>query len=148
VPANPRCFRALVVSLDGSGTYRARIARVGWLTPASACTLLPAHPTAPLRAADIAGSRAVQFESVFSAPAAELSQLAQTRCDADAMLRFVRIPFWTQHAGDPLLGDLRYDRAAGLEFAERLLTGICDSRRVASAPWAPPRADLLRAAPH
>jgi inner membrane protein len=146
VPANPRCFRALVASLDRSGTYRLRIARVGWLTPASACTLLPAQPTAPLSAADIQGSRAVQFESVFSAPAAELPQLAHARCDADAMLRFIRMPFWTRRAGSTLLGDLRYDRAPGLEFAERLLTGICNSSS-ALPPWVPPRADLLSAAP-
>jgi inner membrane protein len=142
VPANPTCYRAMVVSFDRNGTYRARIAKVGLLGAAS-CTLLQVQPTAPLMAAEIRGSRTVQFESMFAASASELAELAASKCDAAAMLRFVRVPFWFERPDGTLLGDLRYDRGPALEFAERLLTGICNGERASGSPWEPPRADLL-----
>lgn len=144
-PADPNCFRALAVSLDDTGTYRARIARVKAFSSSAACRLLPSEPTAQLAAADVHDSPFVTFEAVFTAPAAELGKLAQDKCDAEAMLRFIRVPFWMQRDSDMLLGDLRYDRAPAIEFAERLLTDVCDSGRMKSSPWVPPRADLLRA---
>ena len=85
----------------------------------------------------------MRFDRTFTAPAAELAQLAGEKCDAEAMLRFVRVPFWAERADGILLGDLRYDRAPNLEFAERLLTGICNRGHAPIAPWVPPRSDLL-----
>ena len=57
------------------------------------------------------------------------------------MLRFVRAPFWIERSAPPVLGDLRYDRAPEIEFAERALTGRCDDRLPTLIP---PRSDLLR----
>ncbi|MET0391297.1 MAG: metal-dependent hydrolase [Polyangiales bacterium] len=141
VPANPTCVRAISLSLDPAGTYHARLARARAIGEASQCNTLPTEPSAPLSAADIPSTKGVHFESTFKAPAAELKQL-NARCDAAIMLRFVRAPFWKTQPEATLLGDLRYDRAPTLEFAERLITGICQGRQPI-APWTPPRSDLL-----
>jgi inner membrane protein len=140
-PANPGCHRTLAVSIDGAGMYRARLIQSSLLGEhlASACRLLPSSPTAPLRPAASESASGVRFVSLFEAPVAELRALHASHCDARAMLRFVRVPFWL--GAERVLGDLRYDRDPSLEFAERALDGACvDS----AAPWTPPRADLLR----
>ncbi|HKP57866.1 MAG TPA: metal-dependent hydrolase [Polyangiales bacterium] len=142
-PADPSCHRALVVSLDTSGTYRVRVARSQLFGSAAACQLLPGQPTAPLKASDISGSDRVRFESVFTAPVAQLAELARTHCDARAMLRFLRVPFWLERRDETVLGDLRYDRAPTIEFAERVLTGHCGNVE-RGVPWIPPRDELLR----
>jgi hypothetical protein len=56
-------------------------------------------------------------------------------------LRFARVPYWTSGREPALLGDLRYDSAPALEFAEMEVGGDC---RDWIPPWLPPRADLLR----
>jgi len=148
MPGNPSCFRALVVTLDEQSTYRARLVRNGlldeWLPAALRCRLMPAEPTAPLREDGLAAVRGVHFESAFAAPVSELSALAAEHCDAAAMLKFLRVPFWTERSGPAgsgtLLGDLRYDREPGVEFAERWLNGRCPNAR---APWVPPRSAQL-----
>jgi inner membrane protein len=140
-PADPTCHRVLALSLDARGMYRARIASSQLFGSSRACQLLPSSPTAPLAAADVRGTDRVRFESVFQAPASELRALASAKCDAAALLRFIRVPFWLEEPEGTVLGDLRYDRAPGLEFAERKLTGVCDG--VGRLRWAPPRGDLL-----
>ena len=147
VPANPACYRIIALTIDREGTYRARLGRAGLFGAGESCAVLPSEPSAPLVAADIDGTPAVQFDRLFAAPAVELADLAKTQCDAEAMLRFVRVPFWASHPDGALLGDLRYDRGPSLEFAERLLTGICNRGRVGLSPWVPPRADLLALPP-
>jgi inner membrane protein len=144
-PADPTCHRVLALSLDSQGTYRARIASSQLFGSSRACQLLPSNPTAPLAAADVRGTDRVRFESVFRAPASELRALAIAKCDAAALLRFIRVPFWLDQPEGTVLGDLRYDRAPGLEFAERRLTGICEG--IGPLRWAPPRSDLLAPQP-
>jgi inner membrane protein len=141
-PGDPSCHRALAITLDAQGTYRVRIAHVQLYGSAKPCQLLPADPTAPLTAADLGGNDRVRFQSVFRAPASELRSLANAKCDAAALLRFIRVPFWLQQPEGTVLGDLRYDRAPGLEFAERRLTGHCQGIGAFSR-WVPPRSDLL-----
>jgi inner membrane protein len=146
VPADPTCHRVLAVSLGADGTYRVRIARSQLFGSASACRLLPSHPTAPLTAADVASTANVRFEAVFAAPANELRALVRQHCDAAALMRFIRVPFWLDRANGTVLGDLRYDRAPVLEFAERELSGSCPGLRALSG-WVPPRTDLLEHPP-
>jgi inner membrane protein len=140
VPANPTCFRALLITLDPAGMYRVRDARSQLFGPASACQLLPVQPTAPLTAADGSDAQPVHFDATFAAPAAQLDKLAAEHCDAAAMLRFIRVPFWLEREDGTILGDLRYDRAPQLEFTERQLNGKCSG---GVPPWVPPRRDLL-----
>jgi hypothetical protein len=141
-PGDPTCHRVLALSLDAQGRYRARIASSQLFTHSRACQLLPSQPTAPLAAADVGGTDRVRFEALFEAPASELRDLANAKCDAAALLRFIRVPFWLVQPEGTVLGDLRYDRAPGLEFAERKLTGDCTGVGPFSR-WVPPRSDLL-----
>ncbi len=145
LPGNPLCFQTLALSVDREQRYRARKGRLA-LTPAllalDACTLRGRdQPTAPLVPEALAIGAGVSFESVFTGDARELRALRDRDCDAEAMLRFVRAPFWLAQREPAVLGDLRYDRGPGLEFAERELTGRCDDRLPTPVP---PRADLLR----
>jgi inner membrane protein len=143
-PADPTCYRVMALTLDQDGIYRARLGRVQLFGDAASCKLLPSEPTAPLRAAELVGRGPVRFDAMFEAPARELAQLSAAKCDAEAMLRFIRVPFWAERPDGTVLGDLRYDRGPALEFAERLIRGVCNSGRVPVAPWIPPRADLLQ----
>jgi inner membrane protein len=144
-PGNPLCWSAIAVSVDRGGTYRARYAHLtlvpAWLPP-HACSLAPRGAiTAPLRATGLADSAALAFDRGFEGSAGELRALARDRCDARALLRFARVPYWTR-AGDGrlVLGDLRYDNDPSLNFAELPLGGACPD---VTPPWVPPRADLL-----
>lgn len=142
-PANPGCHRTIAMSIDGQGVYRARLIQSSLFGEGSfdlACRLLPSAPTAPLRTTLASSGGGVRVLWLFEAPSAELRTLAAERCDARAMLGFVRAPFWLSRGADSVLGDLRYDRDPSLEFAERQLDGSCVT---SLAPWTPPRSDLL-----
>ena len=76
---------------------------------------------------------------MFAAPASELRTLVAKHCDAQALMRFLRVPFWLTHGDATILGDLRYDRAPSIEFAERKLNDACVGT---TARWRPPRSDL------
>jgi inner membrane protein len=141
-PGDPSCYRVLALTLDARGSYRVHLANSQLFGPARLCRLLPVRPTAPLSAAELLASDHVRFESTFSGPVTRLRELAREHCDAAAMLRFVRVPYWLDRDDGTVLGDLRYDRAPQLEFAERKLTSACPTLQ-ALAPWVPPRSDLL-----
>lgn len=142
-PGDPSCHRVLAVTLDAQDIYRVHLASSQLFGPARICRLLPTQPTAPLGAAEIAGTDNVRFEATFSAPAARLRALARKYCDAVALLQFARVPFWLERDDGTVLGDLRYDRAPALEFAERTLNHVCPNL-TSLAPWVPPRHELLR----
>jgi inner membrane protein len=144
-PGNPLCWSALAVTRDESAVYRARYVYLtlapAWLS-ADACRVLPRGPTtAPLRAQTLRDSRAFAFGGLFEGKASELRELAKRSCQAEALLRFVRVPYWTRDGQRTVLGDLRYDSAEGLEFAEMYVGDPC---RDFIPAWVPPRADLLR----
>jgi inner membrane protein len=144
-PGNPLCWFMLALTLDGGGMYRVHVAGVS-LLPAlfDPARSVPAHAatTAPLADSPLASAHApgVHFASLFTAPAGELRALRDRFCRAEALLRFARVPYWTRLHGAAVLGDMRYDHQAGLDFADIMLAGDC---RDAVAPWTPPRADLL-----
>jgi len=144
-PGNPLCWSALAVSVDRAGVYRARQAYLtlapAWLPPRACRLSLGGAKTAPLRPAGLAGSTALVFDRVFEARAAELHALAHDHCDARALLRFARVPYWTHVDGNLVLGDMRYDNGADLDFADLPLGGACPG---SIPPWVPPRTDLLR----
>jgi inner membrane protein len=144
-PGNPSCWFVLALTLDREGIYRVHVAGVSLLPslfdPARSA---PAQKqtTAPLADSPLASLRepGVHFAKLFQAPARELSALRDRFCRAAMLLRFARVPYWTQLGGAEVLGDMRYDRHAGLDFADVVLDGGC---RDWVAPWTPPRADLL-----
>jgi inner membrane protein len=149
-PGNPLCWSMLALTLDRDAIYRVHVAGVSLLpalfdparsTPAHAATTAPLIES-PLAGADEPG---VHFAKLFAAPAAELGALRDRFCRAQALLRFTRVPYWTQLRGAEVLGDMRYDRQAGLDFADVVIDGDC---RDALPRWTPPRADLLSAPLH
>lgn len=144
-PGNPLCWSAQVVSRDAGGVYRARLASLTlaptWFST-DACRVMPRGPiTAPLRGADLTGSPALSFGGMFEGDVSALRALAARSCTAAALLRFVRVPYWTRDDARGVLGDLRYDSRPEIEFAEMPVGGPC---RDWLPGWTPPRADLLR----
>jgi inner membrane protein len=149
MPANPFCFDAWVVETRGP-TYAARRAMVApWpgLVPAERCRIdTMEHPTAPLSHDPSPATTEIRWRSVFRAPRAELSELALSSCVAAAFLRFSRVPYWTKAERGYVVGDLRYDRNPGLDFADIPLAppGSSDEKCPAAVPpWTPPRLDVL-----
>jgi inner membrane protein len=152
MPANPLCFEAWTVGTH-SGSYvarRATVASLAGIVPASRCPSDDAaQPTAPL--ADVADPSTddVRWRGEFVAPLAQLSELATRDCRVAALLRFVRAPYWTVAGDVVIVGDLRYDRNPGLDFADIAVSR--DGRETtcpgAVPPWTPPRHDLLGRAP-
>ena len=86
------------------------------------------------------GTSGVHFVKTFVAPAAQLRALRARACDAAALLRYARVPYWTLLGAHEVLGDMRYDRQPALDFADIVVRGRC---RDWIPPWTPPRADLL-----
>ena len=146
MPANPFCFAALTLETDAS-LYIARRATVApWpaLFPLHRCPDGDDEPTAPLAPSTRADSPAVRWRGEFTAPLDELRSLARDNCQAAALLRFVRAPYWTKDGeGALVFGDLRYDRNPALDFSDARIERR-PSRCPANVPsWTPPRADIL-----
>jgi inner membrane protein len=83
----------------------------------------------------------------YRVPLADLWLLANSRCEAEAFYRFARVPYLT-HAepdGSRVLGDLRYDRNPGLDFADIQLNRAQGRCPEYVPPWRPPRGDILSA---
>ena len=78
-------------------------------------------------------------------PARTLRALALERCEAEAFLRWSRVPYVTapDASGSRVLGDLRYDRNPGLDFSDVALPHARGRCPEYVPPWLPPRSDLL-----
>jgi inner membrane protein len=147
LPANPLCWSFLVVQTEGADylVRRGQAALAPSWIPAEACPRFSDEgTTAQLRPVALAEGARVQWRGEFRMPLARLQTLGAQHCAIAALLRFARVPFVEQVAEDQVIvGDLRYDREAGLGFAEvefALPQRDCPS---AVPPWVPPRADLL-----
>lgn len=141
-PANPFCWSALVVGVDGD-VYVARRARVTtafW--PASCTTLDGTTSTAPLRAISVRDGD-VRFDRELAEPVRELRDLAKRNCTVAAFLRYSRVPFVAREGTALVVGDLRFDRSRAHDFTDLDVPngGAGCPRHV--PPWRPPRADLF-----
>jgi inner membrane protein len=145
-PANPLCWNVISVG-QHEEIYELRVATVSIapdLVKAAACGVEPTGKTAGLRKSDLPDTQGVAWEGVWRAPLAELRTLARERCDVAAFLRYARVPFWLERpAGDLVVGDLRYDRGSGAEFAELELPAKVGDCPAWVPPWIPPRSDVL-----
>lgn len=149
-PANPLCWSAITMTTSPDGDLvlrRARIALVPAILPLSRCPARGGSTTArmltvaaPVPAAD---DRSLRWEGETRTPLERLRQLAE-RCDVAAAMRFIRAPFLVGDGdGGFVVGDLRFDRDARLDFAELELpeeVSTCP-KRVPS--WEAPRAREL-----
>ncbi|HEY4158004.1 MAG TPA: metal-dependent hydrolase [Polyangiaceae bacterium] len=147
-PANPLCWNITLVSRDGrdyvvrSGTFST------WpgVFTASACHYeADEHPTAPHTRVTVAVRPELRWSREFRAAGGELRALAADDCRVAAFLGFARAPYWTPAGDGPqIVGDVRYDREAAIEFAEFALTPNPQCPRHVP-PWIPPRSDVLDA---
>jgi inner membrane protein len=144
LPANAACMNVITVERSG-GSYRVATARVS-----SASRIVAASSCGAPRGLDASfgksarhSTRAVQWDTEWSAPVAELATLARESCLALAALRFIRVPVWrAMDAGTLTLGDVRFGGA------RRGFSAVTVARRAARCPpnvppWVPPRAELL-----
>jgi inner membrane protein len=119
-PANPFCWISMDARIDET-EYSARTAVLApfpAIVAASACP--PPHEgeiTAPLQPPEGPASPDHWEIGTFRASRAEFDLLSRS-CQVNAFLRFARIPFWKRVESGWIVGDLRYDRDAGMGFAE------------------------------
>jgi inner membrane protein len=146
LPANPFCFAVLTVQ-ELQQKYIARRATVAtWpaIFPASSCPDTQDGSTAPLAASEAVDTANVHWQGEFVAPLAELVDLAQRNCQAAALLRFFRVPYWVDEDEATLvMGDLRYDRDRALDFADVRIEREPRWCPSAVPSWRAPRHDLL-----
>ena len=146
MPANPLCFTAIAVGLSGDDYIARRATVATWpaLFPAPSCPDTAEKPTAPLVSSTAADTPHVLWRGQFVAPLHRLIQLDRENCQAAALLRFLRAPYWLVDDDETLvLGDLRYDRNPDLDFSDVRIErrpSFCPS---AVPSWRPPRRDLL-----
>jgi len=142
LPANPVCWDVLVIQSDGDRyTLRQGMLSLApaWMPAHSCPSRMQTIPTtAPLAAVKQGNAVALAWRTEVNLSAQELRRLAGQYCQAQAVLRFARAPFYTGR----IVGDLRYDRERRAGFAEADLDK--DRCPAFAAPWIPPRADLLR----
>lgn len=150
LPADPLCWTLSAAMTTSSGDLvlrRATFAPFPALFAVNGCPEQAERITAPLTPVATPSDERVRWEGELRAPLARLRSLAHERCDAAAMLRFVRIPFWAETPEGTVLGDLRFDRNEGLGFAEMVVSPPGAPCPALLPPWLPPRGDVLGTAP-
>jgi len=147
LPMNPFCWELILIE-SSERDYVLRRAIVSLAPPAMASLQCPMRSmnraiTAPLRPVDAPDTRFVHWHGQIVLSRAALRDLARTSCEAAALLRFARAPWYAGRGDERVIGDLRYDREPALGFAEIDLAhpGRCPGY---VPPWVPPRSDLLR----
>jgi inner membrane protein len=134
-PGNPFCWTAQSAGFIGSEYHAAvvRLAPFPAIFPVQNCPLFfSAGTSAPLNRVDQPFSRSKLVLGIFTAKREELDKLSHD-CRAEAFLRFARIPYWKQVGDHWLMGDLRFDRGGGRNFASVEVPGTgCPDFQ---APW-------------
>jgi inner membrane protein len=146
MPANPLCFTAVTVERSAHDYIARRAVVATWpaLFPIGNCPDVKETPTAPLRPTSLAGTAHVLWRGEYVAPVARLRELDRDNCEAAALLRFFRVPYWVDDSEETLVfGDLRYDRNPGLDFSDARIHQSPSSCPPHVPSWAPPRHDLL-----
>ncbi|HEV8549162.1 MAG TPA: metal-dependent hydrolase [Polyangiaceae bacterium] len=145
-PSNPFCWSAMSVGQQ-SGRYVllvATVALVPSLISLERCAVEPTGRSLALHLPELESTPRVRWDGEWTAPLTELGALFRGDCEARAYLRWARLPFWfAPRRGTLFLGDIRYDRDRGLDFAETVGTSpprTCPKR---VPPWTPPRGDLM-----
>jgi hypothetical protein len=147
LPGNPLWWSAVAVSADATD-YHVRLADQTLLPSLFVLPrrwpFAPSATTARLRPPPASMTPGLRFTAEFRAPLAELRALDRSDCEASAMLRFLRAPYFQREGQRIVLGDLRYDNEPGLGFSEIALSGAAADCPRWVPPWVPPIATLLR----
>jgi hypothetical protein len=80
----------------------------------------------------------------FGMSKGELARTVGDNCNAAALMQFARAPFVSTPGREWVLGDLRFERQRGGGMADIDLHADSPGPCVKTAPWIPPRADLLQ----
>jgi len=148
IPTNPFCWDVLLLETHGD-RY---IARHGMLSvapdfvTAQSCStkLVSKDTTAPMAAVNIPDSPDTEWFGEFVMPVSRLANLTTNNCEAAALMQFVRAPFVVERRNGWVIGDLRFDRERGLGLAEIEVSSTHTGDCPPTAPWLPPRAELLK----
>jgi len=144
---NPLCWDLLLVQLEGEryAVRRGTIALAPAALPLERCRARGPDRVAnvPLEPVPAAGASFLRWHGQFSMPRQVLAQLAATDCEAAAFLKFARAPWATRRAAQWLIGDLRFDGGPRPGFADLTVTGTARGCTGHTAPWLPPRHELL-----
>jgi len=147
MPADPLCFTALVIQTRRNDyiVSRATVATAPTLLSVEHCAVDSAdETTAPLVGPWGNESAAIRWRGEFTAPLEELVALARDNCQAAALLRFLRVPYWLKTGAESyLMGDLRYDRTPALDFSDVDVAASPATCPRAVPGWLSPRRDLL-----
>jgi inner membrane protein len=147
LPMNPFCWELILVERNERdyALRRAIVSLAPWRMASLRCPMrsMIGDITAPLQRVSSPDTGFVHWYGEIVLSRDTLRDLAGSSCEAAALLRFARAPWYADRAGDLVIGDLRFDREPGLGFAEIDLAhpGRCPAY---VPPWAPPRSDLLR----
>jgi len=148
IPTNPFCWDVLLLETHGD-RY---IARHGMLSvapdfvTAQSCStkLVSKDTTAPMAAVNTPDSPDTEWFGEFAMPVSRLANLTTNNCEAAALMQFVRAPFVVERRNGWVIGDLRFDRERGLGLAEIEVSSTHTGDCPPTAPWLPPRAELLK----
>jgi len=147
LPANPLCWDVLLLETDGDRymVRHAMVSNAGTMIPASHCPLMNRNKetTAPMATVQAPDSAEIHWLGEFAMSVAVLRKLVASHCDASALMRFARAPFATELGQKWIIGDLRFDRERGLGMAKIEPTSPAVTPCPETAPWIPPRQDLL-----
>ncbi|MCB0405727.1 MAG: metal-dependent hydrolase [Bdellovibrionales bacterium] len=149
LPSNPLCWAVMEVQeSEDRGRYRilrALVAPYSSLYEARHCDFFKfAEGTAPIQRFPYRSTAGIHFLGYYEGSASELRDLYAQNCFVTEYLKFARAPFALQNPKSLSLGDLRFDRRKGNDFAELtvpLRPQICPKN---TPNWDPPREDLLR----
>jgi inner membrane protein len=148
MPADPVCREMLAVQTT-TDQYVLRRAfhslAPGWITAARCAELFPsgAERTAPLVPVTVPSDDEIAWDGELAIPTGLLPSLADDYCAVAALMQFARAPWAVQQGDAWVVGDLRYDREAGLGMAEVRVSPSQDECPDLPAPWTPPREDVL-----
>jgi len=150
MPANPLCWSVILLSRQGD-RYFARLGRAAtlpaWLDVDECPFDRGAYPTTPLEPIDVRVGARLRLTEEYRASIHELMTLDRTRCEAQALFRFARVPYVAPKAADGsrVIGDVRYDRHPDLDFSDFRLPAVQSECPRHVPPWLPPRAELFTA---
>jgi len=148
MPSNPFCWSVILVEQEAD-QYLVRLGHAAtfpaWLDVEACPFDRGANPTTPFVPLDVRGGNRLRLTDEYRAPTVELNELARERCEARALLRFARVPYFTKRARDRtrVIGDVRYDRNPGLDFSDFRLSPAQGECPPHVPPWLPPRSDLV-----
>ena len=149
LPANPFCWQFNAVQYDKQNLMvrRGVFAPFVHMLPVAHCPAFraPTGTTTPIANVDAPPRPDIKWEGQFSAPTAELTQLYDNDCGVAAIMKFVRVPFWKKTDQGVIVGDVRFDRSASIDFAEEFFSGhnTADCPQYLP-PWEPSLGHLLK----